>query len=122
MFRTWPTSRSDVGADPVTRRDSTRTKAKVQALPEHLHRSEEWNGLRRGDPVEIEGPVLRGAAWRFLGYVRNERNGTESVEVIGGRPGEDRVRSFLPEQVFPVGGRKAGTGLARRRPPACRSR
>ena len=70
-----------------------------------------------GDPVEIEGPVLRGAAWRFRGYLRNERNGTESVEVIGGRPGEDRVRSFLPEQVFPVGGAQGRHRLARRRPP-----
>ncbi len=91
----------------MTRR-TTRTKGKVQALPGHLHRSEAWNGLRRGDLVEIDGPVLRGAAWRFLAYVRNERNGAESVEVIGGRPGEDRVRSFLPGQVFPVGGRRGG--------------
>ncbi|HXQ91329.1 MAG TPA: hypothetical protein VN768_07175 [Acidimicrobiales bacterium] len=83
-------------------------RTKVQALPGHLHRSEQWNGLRRGDLVEIEGLALRGAAWRFLGYVRNDRNGAESVEVIGGRPGEDRVRSFLPEQVFPVGGRRTG--------------
>ena len=52
--------------------------------------------------------MLAGARWRFLGYVRNGRNGAESVEVIGGRPGEDRVRSFLPEQVFPLGGRKTG--------------
>ena len=77
-------------------------------MPAHLERREAWGGLRRGDPVEIDGPVPRGAAWRFLGFVRNERNGTESVEVIGGRPGEDRVRSFRPEQVFPLGGRKAG--------------
>jgi hypothetical protein len=91
----------------LTRR-AARSGAKVRARPEHLHRSEEWNGLRRGDLVEIAGPALRGAAWRFLGHVRNERNGSESVEVIGGRPGEDRMRSFLPEQVFPVGGRKTG--------------
>jgi hypothetical protein len=94
-------------ARAVTRK-ATHTKGKVQALPDHLHRREEWNGLRRGDPVEIDGVVSRGAAWRFLGYLRNERNGTESVEVIGGRPGEDRVRSFLPGQVFPVGGRRTG--------------
>ena len=77
-------------------------------LPSHIRRLEEWNGLRRGDPVEIAGLDIRQATWRFLGYVRNERNGAESVEVIGGRPGEDRVRSFLPEQVFPVGGRRRG--------------
>ena len=58
--------------------------------------------------MEIAGLDLRQATWRFLGYVRNERNGTESVEVIGGRPGEDRVRSFLPQQVFPVGARRSG--------------
>ena len=58
--------------------------------------------------------MLRGAAWRFLGFVRNERNGAESVEVIGGRPGEDRVRSFLPEQVFPrwAGGAAGQASLA----------
>ena len=85
-----------------------RRQGTVVARPEHLQRLEEWNGLRRGDPVDIEGPVLRGATWCFLAFVRNDRNGAESVEVIGGRPGEDRVRSFLPDQVFPVGGRRAG--------------
>ena len=85
-----------------------RRKSTVQALPEHLHRSASWNGLSRGDPVDIEGPALRGATWVFQAHVRNERNGAESVEVLGGRPGEHRVRSFLPGQVFPVGGRKSG--------------
>jgi len=85
-----------------------RTAPKVKALPEHLRRVEEWNGLRRGDAVEIAGLSTRGATWRFLAYVRNERNGAESVEVIGGRSGEDRVRSFLPDQVFPLGGHKGG--------------
>ena len=78
------------------------------SLPGHLRRLEEWTGIRRGDRVEIAGLDMRQATWRFLGYVRNEKNGAESVEVIGGRPGEDRVRSFLPEQVFPVGGRRRG--------------
>jgi hypothetical protein len=81
-------------------------RVKVQALPEHLVRSETWNGLRPGDPVEIEGPSARQAAWRFQAHVRNTRNGTESVEVVGGGPGEHHVRSFLPDQVFPVGGRR----------------
>ncbi len=40
--------------------------------------------------------------------MRNVNNGAESVEVLGGRPGEHRVRSFLPGQVFPAGARKAG--------------
>lgn len=85
-----------------------RRRAKVQALPEHLERSESWHGLRPGDPVEIAGPTARGATWRFQAYVRNTRNGAESVEVVGGGPGEHHVRSFLPEQVFPVGARRRG--------------
>ena len=90
----------------------------MQALPEHLHRSEEWNGLRRGDLVEIDGPVLRGAAWRFLGYVRNERNGAESVEVIGGRPGRGPGAVVSPRAGLPRGWAQDRAGLARRRAPA----
>jgi hypothetical protein len=86
-----------------------RRKRTVQALPDHLQRVEAWNGLRAGDPVEIEGPALRGAEWTFRAYVKNEQNGAESVEVLGGRPGEHRVRSFLPGQVFPRGAKKRGT-------------
>jgi hypothetical protein len=71
-------------------------------------RLEAWNGLHPGDLVEVDGPARRGATWRFRAYVRNEGNGAESVEVVGGGPGEHHVRSFLPEQVFPLGGRRAG--------------
>jgi hypothetical protein len=85
-----------------------RRKPTVQALPDHLRRTETWNGLRPGDPVDIEGPLQRGASWTFRAHVRNERNGTESVEVLGGRPGDHRVRSFLPGQVFPAGARRSG--------------
>jgi hypothetical protein len=84
-----------------------RRRVKVEG-PEHLERSERWNGLVAGDPVDIAGPATREASWRFRAYVRNTRNGTESVEVVGGGPGEHHVRSFLPEQVFPVGGRRQG--------------
>jgi hypothetical protein len=87
----------------------TRRQArKVQALPGHLSRLESWNGLHPGDPVDIVGLASTRATWRFRAFVRNERNGAESVEVIGGRVGEQHVRSFLPEQVFPAGGRKTG--------------
>ena len=85
-----------------------RRRVKVQALPEHLVRSDTWNGLRPGDPVDIAGPLARGATWRFQAHVRNTRNGSESVEVAGGPPGEHHVRSFLPDQVFPVGTRRRG--------------
>jgi len=80
----------------------------VQALPDHLHRSDVWNGLRAGDAVEIDGVTGRGLTWVFRAHVRNDRNGAESVEVVGGRPGEHHVRSFLPDQVFPVRSRRRG--------------
>ena len=85
-----------------------RRRVKVQARPDHLERSDSWNGLRPGDAVEISGPSARSASWRFQAHVRNTRNGAESVEVVGGGPGEHHVRSFLPEQVFPLGAKRRG--------------
>ncbi|HAM01039.1 MAG TPA: hypothetical protein DCQ30_02240 [Acidimicrobiaceae bacterium] len=77
-------------------------------LPDHLVRTRSWNGLRPGDAVEIAGPAARGATWRFQAHVRNTKNGAESVEVVGGGPGEHHVRSFRPDQVFPLGGLRRG--------------
>jgi len=45
---------------------------------------------------------MRGATWAFRAHVRNRNNGTESVEVVGGRPGDRTIRSFGPERVFAV--------------------
>lgn len=76
-------------------------------------RSHSWNGLCPGDAVEIAGPAARGATWRFQAHVSNTKNGAESVEVVGGGPGEHHVRSFRPDQVFPLGGlRRGGPSLA----------
>jgi len=49
---------------------------------------------------------MRGATWEFRAHVRNVHNGTESVEVVGGRPGERTIRSFGPERIFAARGRK----------------
>ena len=86
-------------------------KAAIRAS-EHLERSETWNGLRTGDPVVISGLAMRGASWAFRAYVRNRHNDTESVEVIGGRPGDRTIRSFEPHRIFAV------TGSGKRRSPA----
>ncbi len=66
----------------------------------HLIRSDRWNGLRAGDPVEVAGLAGRGTAWEFRAHVLNQRNGSESIEVIGGSLGERTVRSFRPERIF----------------------
>jgi len=55
----------------------------------------------------VSGLALRGAEWRFRAHVLNRRNGTESVEVVGGRPGESTIRSFGPERIFAVTGKGA---------------
>jgi hypothetical protein len=73
-------------------------------------RSDTWNGLRVGDRVRVSGLPLRGAEWRFRAHVVNSHNGSESVEVAGGRPGENRIRSFGPERIFAVAGKKGGRG------------
>jgi hypothetical protein len=94
------------------RRAATRASA-------HLERSDRWNGLRAGDKVVVSGLGMRGATWEFRAHVLNRHNGSESVEVVGGRPGDRTVRSFEPERIYPVVGRKrsgprsAGSGDGR---------
>ena len=87
-----------------------RTTASEEATPGggHLVRHDTWAGLRRGDPVEVSGTRLRSATWSFVAHVRNETTGIEWIEVVGGRPGDRKLRSFLPEQVFPPGAARAG--------------
>jgi hypothetical protein len=40
--------------------------------------------------------------------VVNDRNGSESIEVVGGRPGDRKVRSFAPDRVYAVTRRSRG--------------
>ncbi len=61
-----------------------------------LRRSTRWAGLRPGDPVQVEGTRLRGAAWEFMAHVTNGETGEAWVEVVGGRAGDRSVRSFRP--------------------------
>jgi hypothetical protein len=78
----------------------------------NLVRTDAWAGLRPGDPVEVTGTRLRSASWSYVAHVRNEATGEEWVEVIGGRSGDRKIRSFHPEQVFPPTGRGRGAGPA----------
>ena len=71
----------------------------------HLERSDHWNGLRSGDPVMVSGLRLRGARWEFRARVLNHKNGSESIEVVGGREGDRTIRSFGPERIFAVTGK-----------------
>ena len=74
-------------------------RAAIEAS-DHLERSTTWNGLRRGDPVVVSGLHLRGATWEFRAHVLNRHNGTESIEVVGGRPGDRTIRSFGPDRIL----------------------
>jgi hypothetical protein len=76
----------------------------------HLHRSTTWQGLHPGDKVMVAGVKMRGATWQFRAHIFNERNGTESVEVVGGRPGDRKLRSFEPSRIFAVSGRSGRSG------------
>lgn len=73
-------------------------------------RNEAWAGVRRGDPVTVEGTRLRSATWTFVAHVRNTATDDEWIEVVGGRPGDRNLRSFRPDQVYPprAGGRASG--------------
>ena len=76
-----------------------RTKAAAQQLG-NLYRSIVWAGLHKGDPVEVTDTRLRGANWEFVAHVRNVATGDEWIEVVGGRSGDRKLRSFSPERVF----------------------
>jgi hypothetical protein len=78
----------------------------------HLVRTDAWAGLRPGDPVEVAGTRLRSATWSYVAHVTNTETGAEWVEVVGGRPGDRKLRSFLPEQVFAPGSGRARGGPA----------
>lgn len=99
-----PADRTQRGA-----RASARAAAEAaRAARAHLHRSTRWNGLRRGDAVDVACPWGRSGRWRFEAHVSNQRNGEEWVEVTGGPPGALQVRSCRPEEVLPPGGRRGG--------------
>ncbi|MGH9081337.1 MAG: hypothetical protein ACREC5_07670 [Thermoplasmata archaeon] len=90
---------------PPARRSARRSAGSAAAkASEHLERSESWHGLRVGDPVMISGLRIRGDDWEFRAHVLNRHNGTESIEVVGGRSGDRRVRSFEPHRIFPATG------------------
>ncbi len=91
------------------------TPRRRAAAPDHLVRSDAWNGLRTGDPVVIEGVRMRGASWEFRAHVTNLRNGSQSVEVVGGRPGDRAVRAFDPQRVYAVKGTRRTAGSATNR-------
>jgi len=67
----------------------------------HLQRSTSWAGLRRGDPVEIMGRVGFG----LVDLCRPRRQHRDRRRVDrggGGKFGEHKIRSFRPDQVFPI--------------------
>ena len=57
----------------------------------------------------VGGLSLRGATWEFRAHVRNTNNGTESIEVVGGKPGDRSIRSFEPDRIFAVTAKRRGT-------------
>ncbi len=78
----------------------------------HLRRSTTWAGLHPGDAVVVSGTGLRGATWSFVAHVTNATTGAEWVEVVGGRPGDRKIRSFAPEQLYPATRRGPRSGGA----------
>ena len=94
----------------MSRKPTPAARRAAREASGHLERSEAWNGLRAGDPVAVSGMAIRGAEWRFRAHVLNRHNGTESVEVIGGRPAENKIRAFGPERIFAVTKKRRSKG------------
>ncbi|HEV3213326.1 MAG TPA: hypothetical protein VGZ03_08030 [Acidimicrobiales bacterium] len=77
-----------------------------------LARSEEWAGVRAGDAVDVLDDRERGATWRFIACVTNVATGERWVEVVGGRGGEQRRRSFRVDQLYPRGSVRGGVATS----------
>ena len=80
--------------------------------PAHLERRTSWAGLAEGDPVDVLDDRERGASWRFAAHVTNLATAATWVEVIGGRRGDERRRSFRPDQLYPHRTVRAGVATA----------
>jgi hypothetical protein len=78
----------------------------AQSRHGQIVRNASWHGVRRGDPVVVDGTKERRQHWTFVAHVVNEATGEEWVEVRGGRSGEAKGRSFRPELIFPSGAKK----------------
>lgn len=69
-------------------------------------RLEEWNGLKKGDPVTVQDGA-KGAAYTFAAYVTSA-SGAEFVDVIEQQSanrkskGSRLQRSFKPDRVSPA--------------------
>lgn len=64
-------------------------------------RTSEWNGIKKGDVVVVEGtckPKKRKPVWTFVCHTVNPQ-GVETIEVHGGLPGHEQMRSFEPARV-----------------------
>jgi hypothetical protein len=91
---------------------ATRRRKVAAAGPTHLVREEAWAGVKEGEQVDVLDARATRASWRFEAFVTNTESGESWVEVIGGRAGEERRRSFRPEQLYPSGSIRAGTPTA----------
>jgi hypothetical protein len=90
----------------VTSRRRLRPSEVADGRASALVRSAQWAGLGPGDPLEVRGTRLRSASWTFVAHVVNSATGEEWIEVVGGKPGDRKVRSFRLEQIYPAGGQK----------------
>jgi hypothetical protein len=87
-----------------------RTAEAVGQPSGNLLRTPEWAGLHKGDAVEVSDTRLRSATWQFVAHVRNVATGDEWIEVVGGRTGDRKLRSFPPSRVFAPTKKKSRRG------------
>ena len=76
-----------------------------------LRRTASWSGLKAGDAVEVDDPRVQRATFEFVALVENLATGDSWVEVVGGKRGDRKLRSFRPDQIFAPGARGRGPSL-----------
>jgi hypothetical protein len=96
----------------------TKRRAQTAAAPPpvRVERHDQWSGVRAGDRVDVLDEQERRSTWSFVAHVTNLDSGDSWVEVVGGRAGDPRRRSFRPEQLYAYRSIRGGSPTA---PPLC---
>src|ERR1019366_2826677 len=93
-----------------------RTDTTPAPSPVKVERHDRWSGVHAGDRVDVLAVRERRASWSFVAHVTNLVSGESWVEVVGGRAGDPRRRSFRPEQLYPYRSIRGGAPTT---PPLC---
>lgn len=77
-----------------------KTKAAREAAERVPHTVLEWGGFKAGDVVRLTGE--RGGRYTIISAEVNADDTVKHVNLVGGKPMHQKLRSVLPERIVPT--------------------